>query len=78
MPPARTTTQTTTGSRIRSEREAQGLSIEGLSFKAGVSYKTIERIEAGGSEPRRATLKVIADALGKPVEFFDPARVGVA
>lgn len=51
------------GKRIRQEREALGLSIEGLSYKAGVSYKTIERIEAGDSIPRRATLFVIEQAL---------------
>lgn len=35
------------------------MSIEELAFKAGVSYKTIERVEAGESIPRRATLAVI-------------------
>lgn len=59
--------------RIRSERKAQGLSPEGLAFRAGVSLKTIERIETGViTSPRRATLKVIVDALG-----LDPAEFGL-
>lgn len=71
MPRARTDTrQPPLSERIRDERKAQGLSPEGLAFKAGVSLKTIERIETGAAVPRRATLKVIVDALGlDPVEF---------
>jgi transcriptional regulator with XRE-family HTH domain len=45
-------------------RRQQGLSREGLAFKAGVSLRTIERIEAGDVVPRRATAHVLADALG--------------
>lgn len=50
---------------ITAAREAQGLSREGLAFKAHVSLKTIERIEAGlVSNPHRLTRYAIADALG--------------
>jgi transcriptional regulator with XRE-family HTH domain len=49
---------------IEAARRAIGLNREGLAFKAGVSFKTIERIERGETVPRRATLKVIADVLG--------------
>lgn len=52
------------GTRIRERRDAIGLSREGLAFKAGVSFKTIERIESGKVQrPRRATLRVIDDVL---------------
>ena len=54
-----------TGKQLRKRREALGLSVEGLAYKAGVSYKTIERIEAGGSEPRRATITVLVQALAE-------------
>jgi predicted transcriptional regulator len=56
------------GDRIREEREALGLSKEGLAYLAGVSHKTIERIEAGKSIPRRATLTVIEAALAETEE----------
>jgi transcriptional regulator with XRE-family HTH domain len=55
-------TSSLTGKRLRSEREKRGMSVEELSFRAGVSYKTIERVEAGESTPRRATVAVIQQA----------------
>lgn len=51
------------GDEIRARREAIKLSREGLAYKSGVALKTIERIERGENEPRRATLSVIQDAL---------------
>lgn len=54
---------------LRTAREAQGLSREGLAFKAGVSMRTLERIEGGGNA-RRATLTVIALALGLDADEF--------
>jgi ribosome-binding protein aMBF1 (putative translation factor) len=53
---------------IRLAREAAGLSKEGLAAQAGVSYKTVERLEAGTAIPRRATLTVITAALGIDLE----------
>lgn len=53
---------------LRERREALGLSREGLAYKAGISYKTIERIEAGVSMPRRATLAVITQAFDETEE----------
>jgi transcriptional regulator with XRE-family HTH domain len=53
-------------------RNTIGLSREGLAFKAGVSFKTIERIERGEVVPRRATLKVIADVLGVAPDALAP------
>lgn len=56
------------GKRIQARREALGLSREGLAYKAGIAHKTVERIEAGQSIPRRATLAVIEQALEAEVE----------
>lgn len=55
----------TPGQRIREQREALSLSREGLAFKAGISFKTLERIETGKQEPRRATLQVLEKALAE-------------
>lgn len=54
-----------TGTRLRKRREAVGLSVAGLAYKAGVSYKTIERLEAGDTQPRRATEAVLNMALAE-------------
>jgi transcriptional regulator with XRE-family HTH domain len=51
------------GKRLRRDREALNLTREDLASRAGVSYKTIERIEAGAGAPRRATVFVIEQAL---------------
>jgi transcriptional regulator with XRE-family HTH domain len=53
------------GKRLRQEREALGLTREDVASRAGLSYKTIERIEAGDSQPRRSTLVVLEGALYK-------------
>lgn len=50
---------------IQQHRERIGLSRIGLAYLAGVDLRTIERIEAGDVEPRRATLAVISAALEK-------------
>lgn len=50
---------------IRVQREKAGMSREELAFKAGLSFKTIERLEAAnGRKPHWATRVVLADALG--------------
>ena len=48
---------------IQRLRKEAGLSREGLAYKSGMSLRAIERIEAGTTSPRRATLTVIAQAL---------------
>jgi transcriptional regulator with XRE-family HTH domain len=49
---------------VQEVREAQGLSREGLASKAGLSLRTIERLESGEiKRPHRATVAVIATAL---------------
>lgn len=57
----------TIGQEIRQRREALDMRIEELAVKAHISYKTIERIEAGGN-PRRATLFLIEQALDAHAE----------
>jgi predicted transcriptional regulator len=51
------------GGFIRESRERLELSREGLADKAGISLRTLERIEAGEVTARRSTLTVIANAL---------------
>lgn len=58
-------TTSLTGKRLRKEREQRSMSVEELAYKAGVSYKTIERIESGESEPRRSTVAVIERAFAE-------------
>lgn len=45
-------------------RKSRGLTQEELAEKAGVTVRTIQRIESGETEPRAYTLKRIAEALG--------------
>lgn len=52
------------GKRVAQLRKARGWSAEALAYRAGVSSKTINRIESGGvTDPRRNTIQPIADAL---------------
>ena len=54
--------------RIRQRREQKGYSQEHLAESAGVSIRTLQRIEGGQTEPRGHTLIALAEALGTPVE----------
>jgi transcriptional regulator with XRE-family HTH domain len=64
---------------VREARERLGLSREGLAFKAGVSLKTIERIERGEGMPHRSTRQVIARVLDvAPEDIFPEPTVGTA
>lgn len=63
---------------VRAAREAKRLSREGLAFKAGVSLKTIERIERGDTFPHRSTQQVIASVLGVEVAAIFPEPEGQA
>lgn len=51
---------------IRQLREQAGMDVIELAFRAGVSPRTIERIEAGTSVPHRSTLRVLYGVLGEP------------
>jgi len=65
-------TNAAVSSPIREARLAAKLSPEGLAYKAGVSLSTVERIERGDVQPRRATLAVLALALGMDVGDLSP------
>lgn len=61
------------GSRVRTVREAKGLSQEAVAFAAGLSCSTVERVERGLGSPRVDTLQAIARALGVPAaELLEP------
>lgn len=59
------------GSEVRRLRLSQGLTHETLAFKAGVSVKTISRVENGRlHEHRGGTYRKIAQALGVDVQVL--------
>lgn len=68
---------TTTGDRVRSAREAAGLSREALAARAGVALRTLARIELG-EDMRLGTLTSIARALDVSVVDLvaDPVEAG--
>ena len=55
---------------VRQARKEQNLTREGLAFKAGVTVRTIERVESGQVMPHRVTRRAIAAVLGS-----DPAEL---
>ena len=59
------------GARIRSLREARGLSLRDLTDLSDIPEFTIGRMERGGMQMRFETLLCLARALGVPViDFF--------
>ncbi len=54
--------------RIQAIRKSKGLSQEALAEEAGVSLRTIQRVEQGDTVPRGYTLQALAAALGVPLE----------
>jgi transcriptional regulator with XRE-family HTH domain len=60
--------------RIQEERKAQSLSREELASRAGVSYKTIKRIEERKvGDPRAVTIRRIAEGLKIDATELKPA-----
>lgn len=57
--------------RIKELRESKGLSQEELSENAGVSLRTIQRMENGESVPRGSTLRTIASSLDVSSDYFN-------
>lgn len=57
--------------KIRDARNEVGLTQEELAEMSGLPQSHISRIENGKHSPARATIEKIANALGKPVTFFD-------
>ena len=62
----------TFGAKLRSLRIAAGLTQEELAKKCGTSKQSISRYEKSDREPNIRTAKVIADALGVPLEYLAP------
>ena len=62
------------GARLRSAREAKGLSLEGLARLVGRSRNQVQLLEKGSSSPRADTLLQLADAVGMPPGFLLTGR----
>ncbi len=63
---------TSIGQNVKKRRILLGLSQEALAEKAGISLRTIQRIEKDETTPRGETLKLLATALGtSPDELID-------
>ncbi|MDF2499385.1 MAG: hypothetical protein K0Q77_99 [Anaerosporomusa subterranea] len=59
------------GSKLRGLREGKNLRIEDLSEITGISVSTLSDIETGETKnPRKATVKLICDALKVPETYF--------
>ena len=54
------------GAQVRASRLAAGLTQEALAERAGLSARTLQRLEAGAGRPYRATAEALATALGLP------------
>ena len=52
------------GRMVRERREAMGLSIEKAAALCGMSYKGLEEIELGDSDPKLSNVLNISTALG--------------
>ncbi len=52
------------GLELRRMREEQGLTVEGLAEKSGVSATTVRDVERGAREARMDTVAKLAKALG--------------
>ena len=61
------------GVLLRHWRERRGWSLRELGGRSGVSFVTIQRIEAGTLSPTVATLEKLAAALGIAVRVFFPS-----
>jgi transcriptional regulator with XRE-family HTH domain len=62
------------GKKIRIERRKNGLTLEQLARKVGISSITLQRIETGKSSPSVITLSEIASAIKKPIVAFFEER----
>ena len=59
------------GIRVRAIREEAGLTQEELAHRAGLSRKTVGRVELGAYSPQLTHVFEIAHALGRPtVDLF--------
>jgi len=58
------------GTKIRIERKKNGLTLEQLAKRVGISPITLQRIETGKSSPSVVLLSEIAQTLNKPIASF--------
>jgi len=58
---------------IKALRQSRGISQRRLSDLAGVSFRTLQVIEAGGGNPTISTLDKLGVALGKPIDGISRA-----
>lgn len=56
------------GARVQVIRKGRGLSQEALAEEAGLSLRTVQRVEQGTTTPQGHTLQALAAALGVPLE----------
>ncbi len=56
------------GARIRAERNRQGLSLDALAARVGISKMTLQRIETGATSPSIVILTEISFQLKQPIE----------
>lgn len=63
----------TIGSRVRAEREAQGIPRSVLATKTGIGYSTLAELERGGMQTS-TKLRVIADALGVSLKWLETGK----
>lgn len=60
------------GTKIRIERKRNGLTLEQLARRVGISPITLQRVETGKSSPSVVLLSEIANAVDKPIfSFFE-------
>lgn len=64
----------TRGNLVRTLRERAGLSQEELAVRAQVSRATVQNIERDRTDPRRAVLRRLAEALGTDVAALSPVQ----
>ncbi|MDO8528155.1 MAG: helix-turn-helix transcriptional regulator [Deltaproteobacteria bacterium] len=55
---------------LKKSRESKGLSQRKLASLASISYKSLQLVEGGTSDPRLSTLEHIATALGYPAHIL--------
>jgi transcriptional regulator with XRE-family HTH domain len=63
---------------VRAARLAAGLTLEALAAKAGISLRSVTRVERAEHIPRPATLAAIAAALGTTPETLCGEENGAA
>lgn len=63
----------TIGTRVRRERESQGIERRELASKTGIGYSTLAELERGGMQTT-TKLRVIADALGVSQRWLETGK----